>query len=39
MPELNESNTPLTIDAVVLSGLYELLTPRPMAMPMGVVMP
>ena len=39
MPELNESKIPLTIDAVVLFGLYEDLTPRPMAIPMGVVNP
>lgn len=39
MPALNESNTPLTIDAVAVPGLYVLLTPRPTAIPMGVVIP
>ena len=38
-PALSESKIPLTIDGVVLSGLYEVLTPRPMAIPMGVVIP
>lgn len=39
IPELNESNVPLTIKAVGLFGLYVLRTPRPTAMPIGVVMP
>ena len=39
MPELIESKMPLTIDAVVLPGLYVVRTPRPTAMPKGVVDP
>ena len=39
MPALSESKIPLTIDAVALFGLYEVLTPRPMAIPIGVVIP
>lgn len=38
-PALNESNTPLTIEAVVLPGLYVCLTPSPIASPIGVVRP
>src|SRR5882724_904739 len=39
MPELTESKMPLTIDAVVLPGLYVVRIPRPTAMPTGVVSP
>lgn len=39
IPALSESSTPLTMEAVVLPGLYVLLTPRPTAMPNGVVIP
>lgn len=39
MPALSESETPLTMEAVELPGLYVILAPRPIAIPMGVVMP
>jgi hypothetical protein len=38
-PAEKESMTPLTIAAVVDPGLNELLTPRPTAIPNGVVKP
>lgn len=37
IPALSESMTPLTIDAVALLGLYVSRTPRPMAIPTGVL--
>ena len=39
IPELNESRTPLTMFAVLLFGLYVVRTPRPAAIPIGVVRP
>ena len=39
MPLLNASRMPETRFAVVLSGLYVSRTPRPAAIPMGVVTP
>ena len=39
MPALSESMTPLTIEAVVLPGLYVSRTPKPAAIPIGVVIP
>lgn len=38
IPALKESITPLTMDAVVLLGLYVFRIPRPAAIPTGVVM-
>lgn len=38
IPALKESIIPLTMDAVVLFGLYVLRIPRPAAIPIGVVM-
>lgn len=39
IPALIESITPLTSDAVALPGLYVVRTPRPAAIPIGVVRP
>lgn len=39
IPELQVSRIPLTMLAVVLPGLYVVLTPIPTMIPRGVVMP
>lgn len=39
IPALTASSTPLTMLALALPGLYDSRTPRPIAMPRGVVMP
>lgn len=39
MPALKASRIPLTMLAVVLSGLYDARTPSPAATPTGVVIP
>src|SRR6266852_2903788 len=39
IPALNESRTPETKVASVEPGLYDARTPRPTAIPIGVVMP